>query len=154
MNIFDLEGLSEKEEVIKILAESKNVKIEKIISTGQTTDWQESEQNEFVILVQGEAEIEYFKDKNFEKNENIIKGDKYDNVNNRNLWKFKMLATEKEITNNKGEKETVMERDHETVRRDFLKALSTQLLNSTSVNISHTTGDDSLSVTLVDFLCI
>ena len=60
--------MSEKEEVIKILAESKNVKIEKIISTGQTTDWQESEQNEFVILVQGEAEIEYFKDKNFEKN--------------------------------------------------------------------------------------
>ena len=31
MNIFDLEGLSEKEEVVKILAESKNVKIEKII---------------------------------------------------------------------------------------------------------------------------
>lgn len=85
-----------------------------------------------------------------DENGNIIKGDKYDNVNNRNLWKFKMLATEKEITNDKGEKETVMERDHETVRRDFLKALSTQLLNSTSVNISHTTGDDSLSVTLVD----
>ena len=58
MNIFDLKDLSEKEEVIRILAEGKNVKIEKIISTGQTTDWQESEQNEFVILVQGEAEIE------------------------------------------------------------------------------------------------
>ena len=63
MNIFDLKDLSEKEEVVRILAEGKNVKIEKIISTGQTTDWQESEQNEFVILVQGEAEIEYFEDK-------------------------------------------------------------------------------------------
>ena len=38
MNIFDLKDLSEKEEVVRILAEGKNVKIEKIISTGQTTD--------------------------------------------------------------------------------------------------------------------
>ena len=55
MNIFDLKGLSEKEEVVKILASNENVKIEKIISTGQSTDWQESYQNEFVILVQGTA---------------------------------------------------------------------------------------------------
>lgn len=81
---------------------------------------------------------------------NIVKGDKYDNANNRNLWKFKMLATEKEVTKENGEKETIVERDHETIRRDFLKALSTQLVNSVSVNISHTSGDDSLSVTLCE----
>ena len=67
MNIFDLKDLSEKEEIVEILAGNENVKIEKIISTGQTTDWQESEQNEFVILIQGEAEIEYFGNKNLKK---------------------------------------------------------------------------------------
>ena len=83
MNIFDLKDLSDKEEIIKILAENANVKIEKIISTGQTTDWQESDKNEFVILIQGEAEIEYFENKNFGKNENIIENQK--NTNNKKL---------------------------------------------------------------------
>ena len=72
MNIFDLRDLSEKEEIIKILAENENIKIEKIISTGQITDWQVSEKNEFVILIQGEAEIEFFEKKNLKKNEKII----------------------------------------------------------------------------------
>ena len=67
MNIFDLRDLSENEEIIKILAENENVKIEKIISTGQITDWQVSEKNEFVILIQGEAEIEFFEKNNLKK---------------------------------------------------------------------------------------
>ena len=67
MNIFDLRDLSENEEIIKILAENENIKIEKIISTGQITDWQVSEKNEFVILIQGEAEIEFFEKKNLKK---------------------------------------------------------------------------------------
>lgn len=83
-----------------------------------------------------------------DENGNIIKGDKYDNINNRNLWKFKMLATEKEIVKDDGTKVKVTERDHDSIKRDFIKALSTQMLNSTSVNISYTSGDDSLSVTL------
>ena len=45
MNIFDLRDLSENEEIIKILAVNENIKIEKIISTGQITDWQVSEKN-------------------------------------------------------------------------------------------------------------
>ena len=49
------------------MAENENVKIEKIISTGQITDWQVSEKNEFVILIQGEAEIEFFEKKNLKK---------------------------------------------------------------------------------------
>ena len=78
LNIFDLKDLSESKEIVKILSENENVKIEKIISTGQVTDWQESDKNEFVILVQGNAEIEYygnetFKNKNPKTNENIIK---------------------------------------------------------------------------------
>lgn len=101
MNIFDLKDLSEKEEVVKILTENENVKIEKIISTGQTTDWQESDKNEFVILIQGEAEIEYFENKNFEKNENIIENQR--NTNNKKL----QLAKGDTILINKGERHRV-----------------------------------------------
>ena len=72
MNIFDLRDLSENEEIMKILEENENIKIEKFISTGQITDCQVSEKNDFVILIQGEAEIEFFEKKNLKKNEKII----------------------------------------------------------------------------------
>ena len=90
INIFDLKDLSVNEEIIKILFKNENVKIEKIISTGQTTDWQESNKNEFVILIQGNAEIEYYRtrsceDKNFNANENIIK-----NIKNTNDMKLQL----------------------------------------------------------------
>ena len=79
INIFDLKDLSERKEVVKILTENENVKIEKIISTGQVTGWQESDKNEFVILIQGNAEIEYYENKNLKTNENIIKNQKNTN---------------------------------------------------------------------------
>ena len=90
INIFDLKDLSVNEEIIKILFKNENVKIEKIISTGQTTDWQESNKNEFVILVQGNAEIEHYdnricEDKNFKTNENIMK-----NLKNTNDMKLQL----------------------------------------------------------------
>ena len=90
INIFDLKDLSVNEEIIKILFKNENVKIEKIISTGQTTDWQESNKNEFVILVQGNAEIEYYdnricEDKKFKTNENIMK-----NLKNTNDMKLQL----------------------------------------------------------------
>ncbi len=62
MNIFDIEKIPENEELLEILEENKNVKIERIISTGQTTEWMSDEKKEFVILVQGKAAIE-FKDR-------------------------------------------------------------------------------------------
>ena len=79
MNIFDLKDLSENEEIVKILVKNENVKIEEIISNGQVTGWQESDKNEFVILVQGNAEIEYYENKNLKTNENIIKNQKNTN---------------------------------------------------------------------------
>ena len=90
INIFDLKDLSVNEEIIKILFKNENVKIEKIISTGQTTDWQESNKNEFVILIQGNAEIEYYdnricENKNFKTNENIMK-----NLKNTNDMKLQL----------------------------------------------------------------
>lgn len=59
MNIFDVKKFDKTKEIVEILKENENVKIEKIISTGQTTDWMEQEEEEFVMLIQGEAIIEY-----------------------------------------------------------------------------------------------
>ena len=61
-NIFNLpESLPDKE-LFGILHDNENVKIERIISTGQTTppgQWYDQEQDEWVILLQGEAELSY-----------------------------------------------------------------------------------------------
>ena len=59
MNIFDLPNLPLQEELTTILANSKNVRIERIISTGQTSDWYDQEEAEFVVLLDGNAEIEF-----------------------------------------------------------------------------------------------
>ena len=72
----------------------KNIKIEKIISTGQITDWQVSEKNEFVILIQGEAEIEFFEKKNLKKNEKII-----ENKSRTNNKKLKLLKGDTVLIN-------------------------------------------------------
>ena len=101
MNIFDLKDLSEKEEVVRILTENENVKIEKIISTGQTTDWQKSDKNEFVILVQGTAEIEYFESKDYKKSDNTMKNKK--DINNKKL----RLGKGDTVLINKGERHRV-----------------------------------------------
>ena len=59
------------EEVTTILTENKNVRIERIISTGQVFDWYDQDETEFVVLLQGNALIE------FENNKSIAmsKGD-------------------------------------------------------------------------------
>ena len=59
MNIFYVKNIDKTKEIVEILKENENVKIEKIISTGQTTEWMEQEKEEFVMLIQGEAIIEY-----------------------------------------------------------------------------------------------
>ena len=61
-NIFNLpESLPDKE-LFETLLSGENVKIERIISTGQTTpsgEWYDQETDEWVILLQGEAELSY-----------------------------------------------------------------------------------------------
>lgn len=59
MNIFDLPSLPQQEELVTILAKSHNVRIERIISTGQTSSWYDQEEGEFVCLLEGQAEIEF-----------------------------------------------------------------------------------------------
>ena len=59
MNIFDLPALPLPEEVTTILSENGNIRIERIISTGQVSDWYDQNETEFVILLEGNAVIEY-----------------------------------------------------------------------------------------------
>ena len=63
MNIFDLSPCPLPQELTTTLAESENVRIERIVSTGQTSDWYDQSQTEFVVLLQGEAIIEYDNDR-------------------------------------------------------------------------------------------
>ena len=67
MNIFEIEKLPgiKEDEIIDILKENEDVKIERIISTGQVSDWMIQERKEYVVLLQGNAIIE-FNDKKVE----------------------------------------------------------------------------------------
>lgn len=61
-NIFDLPEPLPDEEVFNDLIPPKGVKIERIISNGQTTpagEWYDQDLHEWVVLIQGEAELEY-----------------------------------------------------------------------------------------------
>lgn len=65
-NIFDpadiLSSMNSDSELFVTLAASKSVKIEKIISTGQSspeTGWYDQQSNEWVILLRGTAIIEF-----------------------------------------------------------------------------------------------
>ena len=59
MNLFDLPALPIPEELVTVLAETAGIRIERIISTGQTSGWYDQAQTEFVALIDGSAVIEY-----------------------------------------------------------------------------------------------
>lgn len=61
-NIFNDIPANLPEELFTILVENKNVRIERIVSDGQRTpagEWYDQLQHEWVIVLQGEAVIEY-----------------------------------------------------------------------------------------------
>ncbi|MDJ0600831.1 MAG: cupin domain-containing protein [Crocosphaera sp.] len=61
-NIFRLPELLNNKEIFETIINNKNFKIERIISTGQTTPegtWYNQEEDEWVILLQGEATLLY-----------------------------------------------------------------------------------------------
>ena len=62
-NIFKLPEFPLPEELTTILVESDNVRIERIVSTGQVSDWYDQSATEFVVLLEGNAVIEYDKGK-------------------------------------------------------------------------------------------
>ena len=61
-NIFDLpDPLPDEEEVIALI-HSQNLRVERIVSTGQITpegQWYDQDEDEWVVLIQGEAVLEY-----------------------------------------------------------------------------------------------
>ena len=71
MNIFDLPPLPLAEELTSVLANSHNVRIERIISTGQASDWYDQAEAEFVALLEGNAAIEFADGRNI----TMLKGD-------------------------------------------------------------------------------
>jgi cupin 2 domain-containing protein len=75
-NILDLGNMSFplNHEVTNILVSANNVRIERIVSDGQTTDdneWYDENQYEFVLLLQGEAKIMF----EHGKEKCLVKGD-------------------------------------------------------------------------------
>ena len=64
MNIFDLPQLPLPEELTTVLSENENFRIERIISTGQTSGWYDQSETEFVTLLEGNAIVEFESDRN------------------------------------------------------------------------------------------
>ena len=61
-NLFDLPDPLPDHEIFTELSDSGAVRIERIVSTGQTTpfgQWYDQEEDEWVVLLQGEAILEY-----------------------------------------------------------------------------------------------
>jgi cupin 2 domain-containing protein len=61
-NIFEQIVVDTKSEIFDTLFENKVVKIERIISNGQTSApgfWYDQEESEFVLLLEGEAVLEF-----------------------------------------------------------------------------------------------
>jgi len=59
MNIFELPEFPLPEELTTILAESGGVRIERVVSAGQSSGWYKQNETEFVILLEGSAVVEY-----------------------------------------------------------------------------------------------
>lgn len=57
-DIFDFPPERFPEEITEILLNNKNVRIERILSFGHTTDWYDQNEDEWVCLLKGEAVIE------------------------------------------------------------------------------------------------
>ena len=62
MNLFDLPPQFSQEEVTQELLSAPNVRIERILSSGQTSPegfWYDQEENEWVTILEGEGEVAY-----------------------------------------------------------------------------------------------
>lgn len=71
MNIYEMPGFPMENEVTSVLAQNDVVRIERIVSTGQTSDWYDQAETEYVILLEGRAQLV------FEGNKTVVleKGD-------------------------------------------------------------------------------
>jgi len=60
-NIFQDIPDSLGEEFFEILASAGDTRIKRIVSRGHSTDWYDQDQNEFVLVLQGAARVEFEK---------------------------------------------------------------------------------------------
>lgn len=70
MNLFDIDGIRTKsKEFSETILEGKDIRIERIVTIEpyeEPGEWYDQELDEWVVLLQGSAEIEYKSDKNKE----------------------------------------------------------------------------------------
>ncbi|KLU04132.1 hypothetical protein RISK_003718 [Rhodopirellula islandica] len=62
MNLFDNVPTNLPSELVEVLAEGQSVRIERIVSTGHTTEpgtWYDQEQDEWVVVLKGEAKLSF-----------------------------------------------------------------------------------------------
>ncbi len=90
-NIFkDIQIDNENEQFIDLL-KHENVRIERIVSNGQCSPidfWYEQEENEFVVLLKGEAILE------FEDKEVILKEGDFINISSKQKHRVKYTSKE------------------------------------------------------------
>ena len=58
MNLFDVPGILPEEEQTELLLAGKT-RIERIVSGGQTSDWYDQTEDEWVCVLEGEGELVY-----------------------------------------------------------------------------------------------
>ena len=95
-SILDDIDINSKEENFSDLVKNKNVRIERIVSTGQTSPkdfWYDQEENEFVLLLDGEAILE-FKEDDKVKEVKLYKND-YINIKAHAKHRVKYTDTKK-----------------------------------------------------------
>lgn len=62
MNIYEMPGFPINDELISVLEQNDRVRIERIISTGQQSDWYDQEETEFLVLLEGRAQLVFADD--------------------------------------------------------------------------------------------
>ncbi|MCI6926666.1 cupin domain-containing protein [Butyricicoccus porcorum] len=58
MNLFDVPDILPEEEQTELLLNG-TTRIERIVSSGQTSDWYDQTEDEWVCVLEGEGELEY-----------------------------------------------------------------------------------------------
>lgn len=58
-NLFEIPQKKSSEEWVEMLAQTGGFRIEKIVSTGQTSRWYDQQEDEWVCVVEGEAELKF-----------------------------------------------------------------------------------------------
>lgn len=78
MNIYDVSKKSEGEERVDTLFNQSSIRIERIISSGETSGWYDQIEDEWVLLIDGTAVLEVM-EKNDTETERItlVRGDSY-----------------------------------------------------------------------------